>query len=267
MRTTQIQLLLTCVLTASPVTVAAAEPVTYLGRVETVTTDPRGRISRAPVVVVRTTAAGEHARAEVIEGGQEWKPGMFVVTRDGGRRVALADPKRRTFQEFSPATLDLEAAEAHGKMRLEVRQAGVQVRDLGPGEPMFGGPTRRFRVSREIDATLRVLFLKPTLRVRETIDYWFAERFGNTANPAAAMLLALSSILPGIDPTFRANHRAAVDQLPGLNPIRVVQTSDSTDDKGRVTRSVTTLQIETPIAASASPASLALPADFRRASR
>lgn len=243
----------------------APSGVSFKASVTTVTTDERGRVTEEPTVLVDTITNGRIARTEILRGNKDWKRGMFVLTSDGGRTLTVVNPLDRAYHDLSPATLDLEAAGAEGKLHLSVRDIDVRVEDLGAGEPVAGLPTYRYRMTRAFTATIKVLFLTKTIAISETFDFWYSRDFADTPNPVAALMVSLASVLPGIDPVFRAAHQDAARRLPGLNPVRWVHTQRTTEGRNRPSTSVSTISIDALAPVDAPPSAFEIPRGFTRA--
>jgi len=77
--------------------------MTYTCRVSVVTTDSKGKVTPQPTVVARTVVRGDSARADVLEGMGDFKPGTFFLTYDGGHTLYIVNPEKR---QYSVVPLD-----------------------------------------------------------------------------------------------------------------------------------------------------------------
>lgn len=163
----------------------------------------------AYAVSVASSSSGEGALASTMAGhGASWK-GLAIVSSGRGRievvegsqpgvfekgdyllfdaiGVIVVRPDTKTYSELSPASAD-SAADTRGVRSVGMSLKGVSVSfdSLGPGEPIQGRDTWRYRIRSSYTLTVDVAAV-PSLEavpphdvsVSQTTDYWFSDVAG-----------------------------------------------------------------------------------------
>ncbi|MDC6167442.1 hypothetical protein PO768_08310 [Paucibacter sp. XJ19-41] len=209
----------------------------FLARLDVGSQDAMGQ-RQEPSILTRTQALGPRARAEVLQGDDDWRPGDFALTEDGGRSLLVYDLASRRVERLTPDTLEHGADAAAGLMKFKLRDLDIGVRRIGPGGRVAGMATTHWRIERRLRAQASLLFFKESLSLSDKLDFWFADEFADTANPLAALTLSLASVMLRLTPQSRAKHRAALDELPGLNPVRLHCELSTEDSDGRSTNTL-----------------------------
>lgn len=247
-----------------PVSANREQTQTFTARLERSSTDDKGKKTAQPTIVARVVSAGADARADVIEGGKDLERGNVILANDGGRVLFVIDERRREYREMSPATFEHEAAAVGKAFKLEVARSDVQVSELGSGERIAGAPTRRYRITRSLEGTVQVMFIKERLTFDETIELWFSDGFGEMPNPLAGLLLSGTGMLPALHADTREKYAAAQRELPGLNPVRIVYAATETTGKGTTKRTEATVTIDEPRQDNQRAPSFDLPSGLKR---
>ncbi len=182
-------------------------------------------------------AEGNSFRMNVNHGdGFTFNDGSFVVSRDGGRTLLVADPATKTYYELALADATGSAAAMFkqlGFLNFKISDPKVTTRDLGKGEAIEGYPTHRTEVNSSYTMSIDAMGMPMKIGVQMSTESWFTD-----AIPAElTSFLQKQSITTGI---------AEVDKLIAAQPaaaqgfpLRQVTTFKMTQN-GRVTDSKTT---------------------------
>jgi hypothetical protein len=211
---------------------------------------------------VSSTLAGEvkvegsSMRMDVRRGdGMLFRNGSIVLSRDGGRTLAVYDPAKRTFYELSLDQLvaSTGAAMKVGGMEIEVRDPKVKVIDAGAGGVLEALSTRRVRVESSYTVDLGVA----VMQVATTSESWLTDRLPASLASFLQQTAALTGI-PSVDKLLAAQ-TAAMKGFP-LKQVTTMRIGTG----GRTITSVTTTTV-TAIRNRVIPAAeLAAPVGYRK---
>lgn len=160
-----------CVAGAASIAARPAAPgVTYRVRFVMTPPDMPGMTMSPSVVVGRGTTLGSLTKLEIDSVSGQMLPmtiGDYMLSLDSGRVVTVS-PSSKTYSEDSPALgglpPDLLASASF-------QNVNVTSEKLGPGEPMQGFPTEKYRIT-----TSYVLSIMGTMiNSSSTADMWVAQ--------------------------------------------------------------------------------------------
>lgn len=227
-------------------TAAAQSPtreMTYTCRVSVVTTDSKGKVTPQPTIVAHTTVRGDSARADVIDGIGDFKPGVFFLTYDGGHTVYIVYPEKR---QYSVVPLDSMGDAVAGavnrgvfKVKLDKVQAGFE--RLATADSIGGFRTEQVRISRSFRVTIKVVLVKKHIEMRETRDMWLSPDLPRLANPLGGMYMAIGDAMSRADPILTRRMAAIDDSVGTATRLRVVHRLVTGDDDDP-TETVTTIE-------------------------
>lgn len=165
----------------------------------------------------------------------------YVLVLDGGRRVVSVHPDEGEYAETDESTftrvaaIGLRAASATGVVRFRVRDMEVSSRRLGPGEPVAGLPTERFRMIQKFTVGVSALGLPgETMHQVVVTDYWVNRSISLVPNPIIELLATIHSILGQTDLEFSERSRAVRRDLFNGTPLRIVVTSHTLEEPNKV---------------------------------
>jgi hypothetical protein len=239
--------------------------MSYICRVSVVTTDSKGEVTPQPTIVARTVVRGDSARADVIAGMGDFKPGVFFLTHDGGHTLYIVNPEKR---QYSVVPLDSMGDAVAGavnrgafKVKLDNVQAGFE---RVPAADSIGGfRTEQVRINRSFRVTLQVLLLKKRIQMRETRDMWLSPDLPRLPNPLGGMYLAIGDATSRADAVLTRKMAAIDDSVGTATRLRVVHrlVTGNEDDP---TETVTTIETLDLAAARTDSVHFDLPAGFKR---
>lgn len=199
---------------------------------------------------------GAVMRMDVRRGdGVLFRNGSIVISRDGGRTLAVYDPSKRTYYELSLDELvaSTSAALKVGGLEIEVRNPKVNVRNAGSGGVVEGLPTQRVRVESSYTVDLGVA----AMQIATTSESLLTDRLPASLATFLQQSAARTGI-PSVDKLLAAQSAA----MKGF-PLKQVTTM-RIGTGGRVITSVSTTTVTAIRHRVIAPAELAAPAGYRK---
>jgi hypothetical protein len=182
---------------------------------------------------------GRRARIDLSGHGHDRD---YILILDRGHRVASIHPGESEYSMTDDSTfahaaaIGLRAASATGIVRFRVRDMHVSSRRVGTGEPVAGLPTERFRLIQEFTVGVTALGLAgETVHQVVVTDYWVNPTLTLVPNPIIDLLSTIVSVLGQSDPEFIRRSDAERRGLFRGQPLRIVVTSHTLEDPGKVT--------------------------------
>jgi hypothetical protein len=133
---------------------------------------------------VQTLPSMEISGRAVIDGGSArvdfdgrtiYGEKAFVISKDGGKKLLVADTATRNFVEINIDSI----AQSLGASSIEITNLKTDVKQL-PGHPQIAGmPTDYYRIEASYDISVRLGELPMTQTVHTVIDKWTTTAFGD----------------------------------------------------------------------------------------
>jgi hypothetical protein len=241
-----------------PLSAAVAEGFYY----EATTVDQLENGKERSRSAVRGWIDGPAAKVEFADQkGTMFKPGSYLLTKDGGATLYLVDPKEKAYSRW-----DLEAMlattfallESTGPL-LDLDFSNATSKKLGEddGGTLLGHPTRHYQWQSAYDMKLTVLGMKRQYHVDAVQDFWSTDQL-----PAEGFRVWLRP-----DRTRTGN--AGLDELltgemaklRGF-PLKMVTKSTMTTGKGKQQKSTSTMEVTTLRSESVPATTFDLPAGY-----
>jgi hypothetical protein len=214
-------------------------------------------------------AVGEQVRV-MIEGGENRdrdRRGEYMVISDHGKHVAVVRPRKR---EYAVVTADslarLVSVGLNAVSRfVDVKLGGLEASasKLGPGEEIAGYATEKYRMTQQYRLQMKVFGAQPTLTGRLTTDFWISPQLAVPSNPFFDFFALLPSALALQSPDYVRQSLAERAKMFETLPLRTVATLEMTDADGKVTRSISTIEV-TPVQRSAiDPTRFEIPSSYK----
>ncbi len=241
----------------------ATSTLAYTASVSVTTTDPRGKVTRQAPIVARTVVRGDSARADFREGMGDYRAGDVMLTHDGGKTIYVIKSQKRKYTVIDVNAMGptLHDAISDGPLKLKADRITVGFERLGSA-PIAGYATRRVRVTRNFQLTMRMVLFKKRIPTHETLDLWLSEDLPRLPNPLGGLFLAV------LDATARASddlsrRMVAIDDSVGTGaPLKVVHRL-LTGPEGDQVETVTTIEA-TDFGTPADNVSFEIPKGLRR---
>jgi hypothetical protein len=225
----------------APLSAALAEGFYY----ESTTSDRLENGKERMRNVVRGWIDGANAKIEFADQkGTMFKPGSYLLTKDGGRTLYLIDPKEKAYSRW-----DLEAMlastfalmEGMGPLlNVEFANATSKKLDEGDGGSVLGYPTRRYKWESAYDMKMTVIGMKRQYHLVSVQEFWSttgidAEGFKVWLRPDRTRTgnSQLDSILSD-----------EIGKVQGF-PLKSVTHATMTTGKGKEQKSVITMEVTT----------------------
>jgi hypothetical protein len=194
---------------------------------------------------VRAWIDGEAAKVEFAEQkGTMFKPGSYLLTKDGGRTLYLVDPKEKAFSRW-----DLEAMLASTFALLEstgpllgLDFSNASSKKLGEddGGAVLGYPTKHYQWQSAYDMKMTVLGMKRQYHLDSIQDFWATDQ------------LAAEGFKVWLRPDRTRTGNSGLDELLTSElgkvqgfPLKMVTKSTMTTGKGKQQNSTSTMEVTT----------------------
>ena len=257
----------------SVLTIAAAAPrffspgYTYRMRITGQTTEPNGKTRDYIVMSGRAMVTAKGGRFDIEEASKERgamgdKGGYLLYDPTAMMIVSPKDKQiiKFTFEDMEKGMGAL-AANVPG-MRLAISDVAVNFEKLGPGEPMLGMSTTKYRITQDYKIAMKVAFMNRNSTEHIVQDYWVAEPKNGFANPFARM----SNMRPvggGAFAELMTKSAEATAKMGKGIPLKTITNSTSTSDKGEKTTNVATMEVTELQSGNVDDALLVAPADYQ----
>lgn len=173
------------------------------------------------------------------------KGGYMILDAEKGL-MTVVSPEEKKAMVMDPSALGnvMSAMGASGLVKMDVSDVKVAVEPLGAGEKLLGYDTKRFRVTRSHSMSVSVFGRKTTTKDESVSELWMADRFidGRAFEEWAKSFARGVGGIGGDG--FKKLMEAEEANMPKGVPLKQVQKSTSTDDKGNVTTSTITMEMQ-----------------------
>jgi hypothetical protein len=249
-RTSLIALALGFACALAPVRAALAEGFYF----EAHTTDQIEGGKERSHSVVHGWVDGAAAKVEFQDQkGTMFKPGSYLLTKDGGKTLYLVDPKEKAYAKW-----DLDAMlattfallESTGPlMNIEFSNAASKKLGEDDGGSVLGHPTRHYQWQSAYDMKMSIIGIKRQYHVDQLQDFWSTDQLG------------ADGFKVWLRPDRNRTGNAGFDQMLAAEmakvkgfPLKSVTKSKMTTGKGKEQNSILTMEVTTlrkePVAAS-----------------
>ena len=255
---------------AAPADAGALAPRTMpAGRYEFTRTDDDGDVSTGRVAwsgqllridMDRNASRGRHADVNVNAN----RRGEYTLVDFSSNTVRTVKPAEREISELPLATFEQIIGKALGMVgsvvQMQVRDAGILAKEVGPGGQVAGVATQQFRLIEEYNVRIGVFGMNAEEKHHRVVtDYWVPTEAGLPRNPMFELLMRSASATAQQDAVHQVNVSRARTALFRGSPVKVTVTvNESGESQKRSSIEITSLS------SSAPDASLfALPAGYR----
>ena len=260
-------------LAGSVLTLAASAPrvfspgYTYRMRISGQVTDANGKTKDYVALSGRAMVTSKAGRLDIDEASKE----RGAMADKGGyilydpTSMMIVSPKDKQILKFTFEDLEQGmsalAANVPG-MRIAVTDVAVNFEKLGPGEPLLGMSTTKFRVTQDYKLAMKVAFVNRNSSEHIVQEYWMADQKSGFANPFARM----GGMRPGGGGAFAelmTKTAEATAKMGNGIPVKTITTTTSTNDKGEKTTNVATMEVTELKAGNVDDALLVAPTDYQ----
>jgi hypothetical protein len=136
--------------------------------------------------------AGGNSRIDIIASmapGGMMAQGTYMITNAAKGLVTSVDPAKRQYTVINLAELgktanDMQAA-LGGVAKTEISNVKVSLEDLGPGEPLDGYATYKYRLTQAFTMNMTVMGHTMSTPSQSTTDIWVAPQLDGLMDPSA----------------------------------------------------------------------------------
>lgn len=161
----------------------------------------------------------------------------YVLVNHAGRTVIFVRPDEREYTVVDDTTFErivgkaLRLVAQTGVVQVQVRDVKIVPERLGPGEPIAGHPTQRYRLTQEYSAFVGAFGIvgdEPIRRIVVT-EYWVSPRVALARNPLVELLAGVETALAQRSAAFVRRSAAVRDSLFRGTALRIVVTARAPD--------------------------------------
>ena len=257
----------------SALTLAAAAPrvftpgYTYRMRISGQVTEPNGKTKDYVAMSGRAMVTSKGGRLDIEEASKEHgamadKGGYILYDPTSMMIVSPKDKQilKFTFDDLEKGMSAL-AANVPG-MRIAITDVAVGFEKLGPGEPLLGMSTTKYRVTSDYKIAMKVAFMNRNSTEHIVQDYWMADQKSGFANPFARMG-SMRPVGGGAFAELMSKTAEATEKMGKGIPVKTLTTTTSTNDKGEKTTNVATMEVTELKAGDVDDTMLLPPADYQ----
>ncbi len=203
---------------------------------------------------------GRESRLELTDSAPPapFRPGSVLLVLDGGARMVVLDTVAHAYYRLPSPGLTPAGQASPGAAAMRLTGAEAHVEPLGPGEPLLGQRTDRWRLVGRFTIAVELAGQRVEMQTALTREEWY----GEVAVDAAAGDGPPLADLP-FAAEFGATLRAATRQLPHRLPLRSVVTTVVAQAGTEVLRTVATSEVVSLTRGPIPAGAFAIPAGYR----
>lgn len=246
-----------------PAAAALAPRQMPTGRYTFTSTDDDGDTNTGTVAwtgqMMRIDMDRSDRRARRSKGGvtvsSDSRRGEYMLVDFAGNTVRTIKPQDREISEMPLATFEQIIGKALGMVgsvvQMQVRDAGIIAKKVGPGGEVAGVPTEQFRLIEEYNVRIGVFGMNAEEKHHRVVtDYWVPTQASVPRNPMVEVLMRSASATAQQDATHQANLSRARAALFTVSPLKAMVTvTESGESPKRSTVEIMSLSAAAPDAA------------------
>ena len=181
--------------------------------------------------------------------------GEYMLVDFATNTMRTVKPEEHEISEMPLSTFEQIIGKALGMVgsvvQMQVRDAGIIAKEVGPGGQVAGVQTEQFRVIEEYNVRIGVFGMNAEEKHHRVVtDYWVPTDAGTPRNPMFELLMRSASATAQQDAVHQTNVARARSALFRASPVKAVVTVNEGDDSPkRSTVEITSLSATTPDAA------------------
>jgi uncharacterized protein DUF4412 len=226
--------------------------------------DRTGKMSTVSFSQAHGQFAGSYSRIDFTQSiapAGMMSTGTYMITNATTNTVTEVDPAKREYTvidlaELGKASSDMQAAMG-GVAKTEIADVKVNVEDLGPGEPLEGYATHKYRLTQSYTMNITVMGRTMSTPSRSTTDLWIAPQLDDLMDPRSR---PPTSPATGMMAELTTQVTAAYAKVKKGLPLKRVTTSEGA--RGRTT--TVTMTITNVKETAISPSVFRVPAGYAK---
>ncbi len=161
--------------------------------------------------------------------------GEYMLVDFVTNTVRTVKPEEREISEMPLSTFEQIIGKALGMVgsvvQMQVRDAGIIARDVGPGGEVAGMPTQQFRLIEEYNVRIGVFGMSAEEKHHRVVtDYWVPTQAAMPRNPMFELLMRSASAIAQQDATHQSNVSRTRQALFRGFPMKAVVTVTETGE-------------------------------------
>ncbi len=243
------------------------------GRYEFTSTEDDGDVTSGAVAwtgnllridLDRSRNRARHGNSNGVTVSTGNRRGEYMLVDFASNTVRTVKPEEHEISEMPLATFEQIIGKALGMVgsvvQMQVRDAGIIAKEVGPGGEVAGLPTEQFRVIEEYNVRIGVFGMNAEEKHHRVVtDYWVPTSMSMPRNPMFELLMRSASATAQQDAVHQANvSRARSALFRGFPMKATVTVTETGESPKRATVEITSLSSATPDAAM-----FVLPAGYR----
>lgn len=218
----------------------------YHYRVTGSVTEPGGRTTDYVVLSGHALVTEKAGRLDVDEASPKrgaMSPKDSYILYDSAS-MSIVQPRDRQMVRLAIDTLErsLAGGSIPGTF-IRISDVAFSFDSLGPGEPLAGMATTKYRITQDYKVVARMPFGRTRNSTEHVVqELWIADARKGLANPFAHLSLARSGLGGGASEIVTKTAEARGRMGRGV-PLKAVTTNTSTSIANEVTQTVTTIQV------------------------
>ncbi len=204
-------------------------------------------------MVGKVEIGGDKARIEFAENkGGAGAPGLskdgYIIMHDGGATMFMVDPKEKQYIKMDAKKMGSAFSQMSsmmgGMMSIDVKDPKLSVRKLGAGESILGYATEKWQVDQSYTMTIKSFGFSSTTTDESRMTMWFAPQLKSQElmNPFFDMARNLGAMFAG-NKEWEQVAMGPSKELPQAAALKMEGTSKTTNDKGKSSYSITSMEM------------------------
>jgi hypothetical protein len=239
---------------------------TYRMRITGQTTEPNGKTKDYVVMSGRAMVTAKAGRLDIDEASKE----RGAMADKGGyilydpTSMMIVSPKDKQILKFTFEDIEksMGALASTPGMRIAITDVAVNFEKLGPGEPLLGMSTTKYRITQDYKIAIKVAFMNRNSTERIVQDYWMADQKSGFSNPFARMG-SMRPVGGGAFADLMTKTAEATAKMGKGIPVKTFTTTTSTSDKGEKTTNTATMEVTELQSGNIDDALLVAPSDYQ----
>jgi len=234
------------------------------GRYEFTSTDDDGDVTSGAVVwtgqqmridIDRSRRKARRNNGNAVVNVASNRRGEYMLVDFASNTVRTVKPEEREISEMPLATFEQIIGKALGMMgsvvQMQVRDAGILAKEVGPGGEVAGMATEQFRVVEEYNVRIGVFGMNAEEKHHRVVtDYWVPTQASVPRNPMFELLMRSASAVAQQDAVHQANVSKARGALFRGFPVKAAVTvTEAGESPKRSTVEITSMTSTAPEAA------------------
>jgi len=240
---------------------------TYRMRIAGQITEPNGKTRDYVVMSGRAMVTSKAGRLDIEEASKE----RGAMADKGGyilydpASMMIVSPKDKQILKFTFEDMEkgMGALAANTPwMRIAISDVVVSFEKLGPGEPLLGMSTTKYRITQDYKIAMKIAFMNRNSTEHIVQDYWMTDQKSGFANPFARVG-SMRPVGGGAFAELMTKSAEATAKMGKGIPVKTLTTTTSTSDKGEKTTNTATMEVTELQAGNVDDALLVPPADYQ----